>query len=258
MSREGDPHILVVDDDPDICRNLSDILTDLGYAVDFAHDGPGALELVRRRPYDVALLDLKMPGMDGLTLYREIKKQRAATVALLVTAYAGPATEVEALSAGAWKVVPKPVDFPTLLGLVDEALDQPLVLVVDDDRDLCANLWDLLRERGFRVQVAHDGREAADVLNGSSFKVVLIDMKIPDSDGNTVFRMVREANPQARTILITGCRSETDQLVARVLAEGADAVCYKPFDVPALLGMLGRLAETRAGGEDAGNGDAPR
>ena len=140
-----------------------------------------------------------MPGMDGLTLYREIKKQRAATVALLVTAYAGPATANEALSAGAWKVVPKPVDFPTLLGLVDEALGQPLVLVVDDDPDLCANLWDLLRERGFRVGLAHDGREAADTLKESTFKVVLIDMKIPDSDGDAVFRLVREANPQART-----------------------------------------------------------
>jgi len=235
MTGRNNSRILIVDDDPDICRNLSDILTDLDYSVDFAHDGPSALELVRRRPYDVALLDLKMPGMDGLTLYREIKKHRAATVALLVTAYAGPATATEALSAGAWKVVPKPVDFPTLLGMVDEALGQPLVLIVDDDRDLCANLWDLLRERGFRVETAHDGREAADMLNESTFKVVLIDMKIPDSDGDAVFRMVREANPQARTLLITGQRSETDQLVAQVLAEGADAVCYKPFDVPALL-----------------------
>ena len=117
MTRRDAPRILVVDDDPDICRNLSDILTDLGYQVDFAHDGPSALELVRQRPYDVALLDLKMPGMDGLTLYREIKKQRAGTVSLLVTAYASPATAEEALSAGAWKVVAKPVDFPKLLRL---------------------------------------------------------------------------------------------------------------------------------------------
>ena len=56
-----------------------------------------------------------MPGMDGLTLYREIKKQRAGTVSLLVTAFAGPATAEEALSAGAWKVLAKPVDFPKLL-----------------------------------------------------------------------------------------------------------------------------------------------
>ena len=51
----GATTILVVDDDLDICRNLSDILTDLGYQVDFAHDGPAALELVRRQAYDVAL-----------------------------------------------------------------------------------------------------------------------------------------------------------------------------------------------------------
>src|SRR5438445_321145 len=77
----GHPRILVVDDDVDTCRNLSDILTDLGYQVETAHDGLTALELVRRRPYEVALLDYKMPGMDGLTLYREIKKLRAGTVA---------------------------------------------------------------------------------------------------------------------------------------------------------------------------------
>src|SRR6516164_4621363 len=104
------PSILVVDDEVDTCRNLSDILTDLGYRVDIANDGLSALELVRRNAYDVALLDLKMPGMDGLTLYREIKKLRADTVAIIVTAYATSATANEALTAGAWQVLPKPVD----------------------------------------------------------------------------------------------------------------------------------------------------
>ncbi len=117
MTPRHEPRILVVDDDPDICQNLSDILIDLGYQVDCAQDGPTALELVRGRPYDIALLDLKMPGMDGLTLYREIKKQRAGTVSLLITAYAQAATAEEAISAGAWKVLSKPVDFPELLGL---------------------------------------------------------------------------------------------------------------------------------------------
>ena len=57
--------ILVVDDEVDTCANLSDILSDLGYTVDVAYDGPSALELVKQKAYDVALLDLKMPGMDG-------------------------------------------------------------------------------------------------------------------------------------------------------------------------------------------------
>jgi DNA-binding response OmpR family regulator len=247
MTRQS-PSILVVDDDVDTCRNLSDILTDLGYRVDVAHDGPSALELVRRNPYDVALLDYKMPGMDGVTLYRAVKKQRAGTVAIVVTAYASAATTEEALQAGAWRVLPKPVDFPKLLGLVEEAVGQPLVLVVDDDPDLCANLWDLFRERGFRAALAHDERQAEEQLRGAAYSAVLIDMKLPKGDGKSVFRLVREANPHARTIVITGCRSETEEKVQQVLREGADAVCYKPFDMQGLLGTLSRLVQKRPAG----------
>jgi DNA-binding NtrC family response regulator len=242
MKREN-PSILVVDDDVDTCHNLSDILTDLGYRVDIAHDGPTALELVRRNAYEVALLDLKMPGMDGVTLYREIKRLRAGTVAMIVTAYASSTTAEEALAAGAWQILPKPIDFPKLMKVVDEALGQPLVLVVDDDHDLCATLWDLFRERGYRVCLAHDEREAVEHLKASTFNVALIDMKLPDGDGTRVFRLVRAANPQVRTILITGYRSEMDQLVQQVLTEGADAACYKPFDVTHLLDTLRRLTE---------------
>jgi two-component system, NtrC family, response regulator HydG len=237
------PSILVVDDDVDTCRNLADILGDLGYQVDTAHDGPTALERVREKAYDIALLDLKMPGMDGVSLYREIKRRRSGTVAIIVTAYASSETAHEALTAGAWQILPKPVDFPKLVGLVDQALGQPLVLVVDDDHDLCATLWDLLRECGFRVCLAHDERDAAAHLRDNTFSVVLIDLKLPQGDGSTVFRLVRSTNPKARTVLITGHRSELDQIVQQVLAEGADAVCYKPFDVAALLETLRRLTE---------------
>jgi CheY-like chemotaxis protein len=244
------PRILVVDDDADIRDNLSDILSDLGYHVDAAHDGPAALELVGRRPYDVALLDLKMPGMDGLTLYREIKKQRSGTVAVLVTAFAGLGAAEEALSTGAWKVLAKPVDSSRLLSLVQEALAQPLVLVVDDDWDLCENLWDVLRDRGFRVSLAHDLERAAAELQESRFHVVLIDMRIPGGDGRSVFRLVRETNPRSRTMLITGYRSETDPLVGEFVALGADAVRYKPFDNGELIETLRGLTPDR--GQDVG------
>jgi CheY-like chemotaxis protein len=239
MSNPGS--ILVVDDDRDACANLRDILADLGYHVEVANDGPSALELVRRRPFDVALLDYKMPGMDGLTLYREIKKLRSGTVAIVVTAYAGGGTAEAALQAGAWQLLNKPVDFPRLLGLVGEAIDQPLVLVVDDDPDLCSNLWDLFRDRGFRVCVAHDEHEAATKLRDNTFKAVLIDMKLPIGNGRSVFHLVREANPRARTIVITGHPTEMDEAVHQLVKAGADAVCHKPFDVPGLIQTLYKL-----------------
>lgn len=243
------PAILVVDDDVDTCRNLSDILTDLGYRVDVAHDGPGALEMVRRRAYDIALLDLKMPGMDGVTLYREVRKLRAETVALIVTAFAGTEAREQALAAGAWQVLAKPVELDRLLGLVDQALGQPLVMVVDDDTDLCASLWDVLRDRGFRVSVAHTQDEAQQRLQDCSYKVVLIDMKLSDGDGSSVFRLVRQASPDARTVVITGHPSELDRKVQQVVAEGVDAICYKPFDLPELFKVLDGLCK---GAEEKG------
>lgn len=243
MSRKST--ILVVDDEVDICHNVQDILVDLGYDVDIAFDGASALEKVRTKAYDIALLDLKMPGMDGLTLYREIKHLRADTVAIIVSAYASSGTAEEALAAGAWKILPKPVDLPKLMSLVDQALSQPLVLVVDDDSDLCANLWDLFRDRGYRVGLAHDQEEAGAQLRGRDYGVVLIDMKLPHGDGHAVYHLVREANPSARTVVITGYRSEMDELVGKVVAEGADAVCYKPFDVPKLLEVVGSMTATR-------------
>lgn len=238
------PAILVVDDDLDACQNLSDILTDLGYHVDTASSGPAALELINRNPYDVVLLDYKMPGMDGLTLYREIRQRRAGTVAVMVTAYAeGDAAEA-ALAAGAWRVLPKPVDLPKLLALVGTALEQPLVMVVDDDRDLCDSLWDVLRDRGYRVCVAHDEPQAAGRLGERVYKAVLIDMRLSqEGGGERVFRIVRQCNPAARVILTTGFRSEMAEPVEQLVAAGAEAVSYKPFDLPQLLATLERLAK---------------
>jgi two-component system response regulator HydG len=256
MSGQHRPAVLVVDDDVDTCRNLSDILTDLGYDVDVAHDGLAGLARVVQRPYDVCLLDLKMPGMDGLTLYREIRKVQASAVAIVVTAFAGGA-KAEALAAGAWQVLNKPVDLPRLCRLLDQALGQPLVMVVDDDTDLCASLWDLLRERGYRVGLAHDEAEAAQRLKDQDYRVVLIDLKLPRGNGSSVFRLVRATRPDARTVVITGHRAEMDPVVREVLAEGADAVCYKPFDLPGLLGTLEQLTAGQPGPGGGGGGVPP-
>jgi DNA-binding NtrC family response regulator len=215
--------LLLVDDDIDVCANMADILADLGgYHVDVAHDGPPALQLVRQRPYDVALLDLRKPGMDGLTLYRELKKLRAGTVAILVTAFASELATGEADRLGVWQIVKNPVYFPQLMGLVEEVLGQPLVLVVDDDRDLCETLWDLLREHGYRVCLAHDVGQAEERLQTSSYRVVVVDLKLPQGDGREVLRRVRSSHPEVRTVLVTGYPEELEPQV-----EGVTAV-YRP------------------------------
>jgi CheY-like chemotaxis protein len=117
--------ILIVDDEPDTCASLSDILSDLGYRVDVAYDGPAALDLSRRQSYGLALLDYRMPGMDGVELYAHIRRVRADTVGVLVTAYAADTTLQAASRAGFRRVLPKPVDFGRLLPLIEEVAGTP-------------------------------------------------------------------------------------------------------------------------------------
>src|SRR5271166_6108253 len=116
------PTILVVDDDADTCTNMVDLFGDLGYAVETAEGGDTALEKARQQPYDLGLLDLRMPGMDGLTLCRHLKRLQPPMVTMIVTAYAGSDLDEEARAAGARQVLPKPVDITRLLALVEKAL----------------------------------------------------------------------------------------------------------------------------------------
>lgn len=234
--------ILIVDDEQDTCANLSDILTDLGYEVDTANDGFAALELVKQRPYDVALLDLRMPGMDGLELYRRMRDISAETVAIVVTAYASSDTAKSVLASGAFKILSKPVNIGNLLSFVAQALDSPLVLVVDDDHDLCDNLWEILHERGYRVCLAHDLTGAEKKLAEHRFHVVLIDFKLPTGTGQDLLRKLRSVDPEARSVLITGHRSEMEARVQNALEAGANAVCYKPFDVQTLISTVETLS----------------
>jgi CheY-like chemotaxis protein len=112
--------ILVVDDDQDTCVSLSDILSDLGYTVDTANDGPAALELSEGTLYRLALLDFKMPGMDGLELCRRLRASRPSIQVALVTGWASASTTAAASEAGVRRVFPKPIDFRMLLPLVEE------------------------------------------------------------------------------------------------------------------------------------------
>jgi DNA-binding NtrC family response regulator len=238
------PRLLIVDDEPDICENLADILCEEGYQVDVAHDGESALKLVESNAYDVALLDLKMPGMDGLELHRRIKEISSGTVAIVITAYASSDMARQILASGALQILSKPIDIPKLLNLVNEAVGQPLLLVVDDDEDLCETLWEIFHDKGYRVCTAHDLRQAEAQLQVHNYDVILVDMKLPQGSGLAILDMIRERNPSAESIVITGFRDELNEQVRQALASGARGVCYKPFDVPQLLNKVAELAKS--------------
>jgi CheY-like chemotaxis protein len=118
----NDNKLLVVDDDKDTCANLTDILTEFGYEVDVAYECSGALDLLQKQAYRVALLDYRLPCMTGVELFQRMRQIRGNINGLLVTAFASSETAEAALAAGLRRVVCKPVDVPKLMPLIEEAV----------------------------------------------------------------------------------------------------------------------------------------
>ena len=123
----------------------------------------------------------------------------------MVTGYASKATAEEALSAGAWQVLAKPVDLGRLLPLVSEALDQPLMLVVDDDPLVLTNMAAMLEDLGHTVHEASSALEALSILGReSAIELVLTDQAMPQRTGAELIGEIKCRWPTLPIILATG------------------------------------------------------
>jgi DNA-binding NtrC family response regulator len=116
--------ILVVDDEEIARRNLSHVLEREGYEVDCAQDGAAALALLAESEYRLVLTDLRMPGIDGLELLRQIKQRWPDTEVVMITAHANASSAVEAMTAGAFYYVEKPFRLPDVRKIVGEAIQK--------------------------------------------------------------------------------------------------------------------------------------
>src|SRR5688500_9826026 len=110
--------ILVVEDEPIAASVLAKGLREHAYAVDVAADGGSALEHVGINDYDVVILDVLLPGINGLELCTRLRAEGATVPILMLTARSGPDERVEGLDAGADDYLPKPYHFPELLARV--------------------------------------------------------------------------------------------------------------------------------------------
>ena len=116
------PNILIVDDDASHRRMLEAVLTAEGYAVAHAEDGRRAVSAVEERFYDLILMDVRMSRLGGIEALKQIKEISPGIPIIIMTAYASVGTAVDALKAGAYDYLTKPLDIDELKILVDKAL----------------------------------------------------------------------------------------------------------------------------------------
>jgi excisionase family DNA binding protein len=119
------PRILVVDDEASIRDLLAKTLALAEYDVDTAPDGRSALERLRLYPYDLLIADLKMPGIDGLSVIREAKRLKADLPVIIITGYSTETAAIEAVNLGVSGYLTKPFRVPQVLAAAAKAIGEP-------------------------------------------------------------------------------------------------------------------------------------
>jgi CheY-like chemotaxis protein len=238
------PKILVVDDMRNMRLTLAGTIEEQGYDVTGVEDGYQAISAVKQTHFDLIFMDIKMPGINGVQTFREIKKISPGTVVVMMTGFAVEDLIKAALDEGASSVIYKPFDIEKVVSLVESVLKTVLILVVDDRSSDRTVLSEILRNKGYRVSEADDGDKAIQMVKDRHFDVIFMDIKLPGRDGLTTFQEIKTIDPEARVIFITGFVLEDS--IKRALEAGAYPVAYKPLDLENLLALVRQTISEQA------------
>ncbi len=276
------PHVLIVDDDPALLAALPEALRLRmdGVTVDTADSGAAALDRIAAREYEAIVIDIKMPGMDGLALLAEIRARRPDTPVLMITGHGEHALAIQALRGGAYDFIQKPIDRDHFVAALSRAMrahalnrrgkdrqvalerctgeleqivekfgrgsEQPRVLIVDDDPALLQALPQALQLRMAEatVETADSAAVALDRIAARDYDAIVTDIKMPGMDGLALLAEIRRRQPDTPILIITG-HGEYD-LSVRALRAGAYDFIQKPIDRDRFVASLYRAIRAHA------------
>jgi DNA-binding NtrC family response regulator len=273
-------YVLIVDDDPALLQALPQTLRlrMRDVIVDTADSAAAALERVSERDYDAIVTDIKMPGMDGLTLLAEILARRPDTPTLMITGHGEYDLALRCLRGGAYDFIQKPIDRESFVASLHRAIQSHAanrrakernialercagelekiiaqrggnaarVLIVDDDPALLQALPETLRLRlgGVVVDTADSAMAALERISEREYDAIVTDIKMPGMDGLTLLTEILARRPDTPTLMITG-HGDYD-VALRSLRSGAYDFIQKPIDRDRFVASLHRAIQAHA------------
>ena len=219
MDREK---ILVVDDEINIAGGICEALGKEGYRTSSASNGLKALEAVREDFFHLIIADMRMPGMSGLELLRQVKRESPETMVIMLTAYGTIETAVRAMREGAYDYLSKPIDIKRLRILVEKALEKQRLILENQ----------ILRRK-------LEGRTRFDKIVGKSEKI------------REIYRLVERVADTKSTILIQGESGTGKELIALAIHEHSSR-CHRPFITLNCAALPENLLESELFGHEKG------
>lgn len=225
---------LVVDDNTAFAENVAEILTDGGAQVEVAAGAAAALTRIRATRFDGVVTDMKMPGLSGAELLRELRRVDPGVPVVLLSAWAGDEQLHAARRLGLLAFLNKAGATPQLLSLLQHARRDATVVLLEDDELLSENLCEALAERGFTVCSA----ASLDELENLEVRplAALVDLRIVGAPDGASLERARDLFPGTPLLVLTG---------TSIAVSGVE-VFHKPFDTQLLVARLEALAQKAA------------
>ena len=230
--------VFVVDDDRDFAEGLADVLEMAGHDVELAFNGQDALEVLIQTDFDVAFMDVVMPGMNGVESFLEIRKFKPDAKVFMMTGYSVQELLDQAIDHGALGVLDKPVGIEDLLVRLEGVKPEGMVLLADNESRFRDWVEAILKQQGYTVCLANTGQEALDRVMDGGIDVLVLDLRLPVLSGVEVYLELKRRGAALPTVVLSGePDAESDDLDAlRDMA--VTGVLTKPFDSVHLLKAL--------------------
>jgi DNA-binding NtrC family response regulator len=232
------PRILVVDDDRAMVKTLCDILRLRGWDPHAAYSGTEAVSSMEEGHFPVVLMDIRMPGMDGVSAFKRIKSEFPEVRVILMTAFSSPELLGDAQREGALRVLPKPVDLHALLPLLQFGLrgSRP-VMIVDDDPDFLRTLAASLEAHGFRV-VTTDHREIVELIGEQVPVAIVLHLRLAHELARTAIQAIRELDGAVPLLVYSGHPPSIAEARNVLPGEWISAYLEKPLPFDQLSALL--------------------
>lgn len=228
-------NILIVDDDKDFAEGIADIVELEGHHVDIAFDGAQAIEFVKNQAVDVVLMDIRMPGMNGVETVLKLKEIKFDINVVMMTGYLDRELHNQALDNGAISVLNKPVKNDELFSLINSSDIESLILLIDDDEDFSLSLKSSLLESGYHVHIERSGQDAINYAVDHPVDLILLDLRIPGADGLQVYNSLQNKGISLPTFVITAYAEEEIAQIDNLYDFSVDKVFRKPIDPDELI-----------------------
>lgn len=228
--------VLVVDDDCDHAESLADVIEMRGHSAQIANSGEEALGYFRAADFDFVLLDVKLPGINGVETFLEMRKIRPTAQVMMMTGYSVEQLVARAVEGGALGVLHKPFAALQVLELLTNIKPRGRVLVADDDEAFVASIVPILEGAGYAVEVATTGADALDKMLSQPVDCLVLDLRLPVLSGADLYARLIKAGHAVPSVLVTG-GDETQQ--DPELRSQIRGMLFKPFDPNTLLAAIG-------------------